>query len=130
LPSRRPAFGGSVDALVTTNDVVRRDEDGDFWFVDSLSGFVGMVSTRAIEDVLYEKLDVGACAAYAVGDDVWLAYVGSPRASEASAALEDREQPRVVIQLEDIPLTDGFRPKKAGLPRSLQDARIIDAVKR
>ena len=118
------------DALVTTNDVVRRDDDGDFWFVDSLSGFAGMVSTRAIEDVLYEKLDVDACAAYAVGGEVWLAYVGSPTAEEAAAALEDREQPRVVIKLRDIPLTDGFRPRKAGLPRSLQDARITDALKR
>jgi acyl-coenzyme A synthetase/AMP-(fatty) acid ligase len=115
---------------VTTNDVVRRDEDGDFWFVDSLSGFAGMVSTRAIEDVLYDKLDVDVCAAYAVGGDVWLAYVGSPTAVEAAAALEDREQPRVVVKLDAIPLTDGFRPKKSGLPRSLQDARIIDALKR
>ncbi len=118
------------ESLVTTNDVVRRDEDGDFWFVDSLSGFAGMVSTRAIEDVLYEKLDVDVCAAYAVGADVWLAYVGSPSAAEAAAALEDREQPRVVIKLDALPLTDGFRPRKKGLPRSLQDARITDALKR
>jgi hypothetical protein len=61
---------------------------------------------------------------------VWLAYVGSPSAPEVAAALEDRAQPRVVIKLDALPLTDGFRPKKAGLPRSLQDARITDAVKR
>jgi putative long chain acyl-CoA synthase len=118
------------DTLVTTSDVVRRDEDGDFWFVDSLSGFAGMISTRAIEDVFYEKLDVDACAAYAVGPDVWLAYVGGPTAAEAAAALDDREQPRVIIKLDEIPPTDGFRPRKAGLPRSLSDARITDAAQR
>ena len=110
--------------LITTNDVVRRDEDGDFWFVDSLSGFVGLVSTRAIEDAFYEKLDVDVAAAYPVGKDVWVAYVGSPSPEEARAALEDRAQPRVVIQLDAIPLTDGFRPLKSVLPRTLEDSRI------
>ncbi len=118
------------DELITTNDVVRRDEDGDFWFVDSLSGFVGLVSTRAIEDVFYEKLDVDVAAAYRVKNEIWVAYVGSATQEDVTAALEDREEPRVVIRLDEIPLTDGFRPKKAGLPRSVQDARIRDVIRR
>jgi putative long chain acyl-CoA synthase len=118
------------DSLITTNDVVRRDEDGDFWFVDSLSGFVGLVSTRAIEDVFYEKLDVDVAAAYPVKNDIWVAYVGTATPDDVRAALEDREQPRVVVRLDEIPLTDGFRPKKSGLPRTQNDPRVRAVVRR
>jgi putative long chain acyl-CoA synthase len=118
------------DALVPTSDVVRRDGDGDFWFVDSLGGFVGLVSTRAIEDVFYAELDVDVAAAYRVGSEVWVAYVGAATEGDIKDALDDRAEPRVVIRMGEIPLTDGFRPKKAGLPRSLQDARIRASLRR
>ena len=117
---------------VTTGDVVQRDDDGDYWFVDALSGFVAGVSTRGIEDVFYEQLDVDVAAAYGVegSDDVWVAYVGSASIERAAGAVRDRDQPRVVLRLDEIPLTDGFRAKKSALPRSLQDARIRESWKR
>jgi len=113
------------DAWIATSDVVWRDDDGDHWFVDSLSGFVGDVSTRAIEDVFYAKLDARVAAAYEVRGDVWVAFVGDASIERVREALANEKQPRVVVRVESIELTEGFRPKKSGLPRSLQDARIL-----
>ena len=113
-----------TDGWVTTADVVQRDDDGDYWFVDALSGYVGGVSTRGIEDRFYEDLDVEIAAAYGVGDDVWVAYVGGAPIDRVAAMLEGRGQPRVVVRLDEIPLTEGFRAKKSGLPRALSDDRI------
>jgi acyl-CoA synthetase (AMP-forming)/AMP-acid ligase II len=60
------------DRCFVSSDVVRRDPDGDTWFVDALSGFVrtesGAVSTREIEDALYGMPEVELCAAWAVGE--------------------------------------------------------------
>ncbi len=109
---------------IATSDVVRRDEDGDYWFIDSLSGFVGQVSTRAIEDAFYDELDVDLAAAYGVGQDVWVAYVGDVAPERVRAFLEGRDQPRVAVRVDDIPLTEGFRPKKSGLPRTQNDPRV------
>jgi len=109
---------------VTTGDVVQRDDDGDYWFVDSLSGFVSGVSTRGIEDLFYDELDVDVAAAYGVGDDVWVAYAGSAAIDRAAALVAGRDQPRVVLRLDVLPLSEGFRPRKSGLPRALSDPRI------
>ncbi len=116
------------DAWVATNDVVRRDDDGDYWFVDSLSGFVGFASTRQIEDLFYAELDAEVAAAYAVGGRVWVAFVGDASAERVREALAGRDEPHVVLRVKEIPLTEGFRPKKSALPRSLQDARIVEAI--
>jgi hypothetical protein len=114
---------------VTTNDVVHRDDDGDFWFVDSLSGFVLNQSTRQIEDRFYAELDVDVAAAYRVGEDIWVAYVGEAIDRARLVAMHgEHRQPSVIIRLDAIPLTEGFRADKSGLPRSLGDARIRDVV--
>ncbi|HEY1960715.1 MAG TPA: AMP-binding protein [Polyangiaceae bacterium] len=113
------------DEWVVTGDVVRRDEDGDYWFVDSLSGFVGEVSTRAIEDTFYEELDVDVAAAYGVRGEVWLAYVGDVAPERVEAALAERDQPRVAVRVDSSPLTEGFRPKKSELPRTRSDPRVL-----
>ncbi len=113
-----------------TNDVVYRDDEGVYWFVDALSGFVAGASTRQIEDVLYDALDVDIAAAYAVDGEVWVAYVGNVDAARVAETLADRVQPRVILRLDAIPLTEGFRALKPGLPRSMQDTRIIDSKRR
>ncbi len=117
---------------ITSSDIVYRDGDGDFWFVDALSGFVGSQSTRQIEDRFYAELDVDVAAAYAVNDtaDVWVAYVGNVSRSRLEAMLERHAQPRVVVRVTDIPLTEGFRPRKSHLPRTLDDARILESLTR
>ncbi len=114
---------------IATNDVVRRDDDGDFWFVDSLSGFVHGTSTRAIEDIFYSKLDAEIAAAYAVPDGerdaIWVAFVGDASIEYVREVLANAPSRLTVLRVESIPLTEGFRPQKSGLPRSLQDARIM-----
>jgi putative long chain acyl-CoA synthase len=117
------------EGWIATNDVVRRDEDGDYWFVDSLSGFVAGVSTRAVEDLFYEQLDVDVAAAYGVNGDVWVAFVGDAPTERVAAALEGREQPRVVLRVDSIPLTEGFRARKNGLPRSSSDPHVREVVR-
>jgi len=113
---------------ITSNDVVYRDDDGDFWFVDALGGFVANHSTRQIEDRFYSALDVDVAAAYAVGGDVWVAYVGHVDHARIRALLESHPQPRVVLELAEIPLTEGFRPNKSRLPRSKTDPRVLAVI--
>lgn len=112
------------DRWFVTNDVVREDDDGDFWFVDSLSGFVatedGPVSTRKVEGALYGLRAVQIAAAWGEGGVIKAAVVAREPLSEkqirdALSTLEVHERPAKVSQLASIPLTDGFRPVKAGL---------------
>jgi putative long chain acyl-CoA synthase len=107
------------DRWFASNDVVRRDEDGDFWFVDSLAGFVstkgGPVSTRSIEDALYALPEVElASVSSTEGELVARIRAREPldaaRVDEALSKLP--EKPRIV-QVDDIPLTDGFRPRRS-----------------
>jgi putative long chain acyl-CoA synthase len=111
---------------IVTSDVVRRDEGGDFWFVDSLSGFVRDQSTRQIEDRFYADFDVDVAAAYGVGGALWVAFVGEIDRER----LAEIPEPRVVIRLGEIPLTEGFRPSKSRLPKSLDDPRIHEVLRR
>jgi putative long chain acyl-CoA synthase len=120
------AVKGDGGEWIATNDVVRRDDDGDYWFVDSLSGFVRGTSTRALEDSFYAELDAASAAAYAVGDEIWLAFVGDATKAQVRAHVASRSpRPDVVLRLDVIPMTEGFRPKKSDLPRCEDDARIV-----
>ncbi|HVY49660.1 MAG TPA: alpha/beta fold hydrolase, partial [Minicystis sp.] len=57
---------------VVSGDLLRRDADGDFWFVDRLAGLVrtpaGPVSSRKVEDALYTLAEVRLAAAHADAD--------------------------------------------------------------
>jgi len=129
------------DRWFVSNDVVRVDEDGDFWYVDSLSGFVntsaGPVSTRKIEDALYALPEVELAAV--VSTDAGLATavraretVDRARIDEALARLSPHERPATVKQLDTIPLTDGFRPRKREVARLLARSVMrsdVDAIR-
>ncbi len=58
------------DAWPASGDLVRRDEDGDYWFVDRLADVIrtafGLVPSRLIEDALYELPEVALAAVYGV----------------------------------------------------------------
>ncbi|MFO0619565.1 MAG: alpha/beta fold hydrolase [Polyangiaceae bacterium] len=123
------------DSWYVSNDIVTRDPDGDYWFVDALSGFVRVgdrpVSTRKVEDALYALEDVRLASAYGVdgeGGKILVAsivvrgVVDGERLAGALATLEPEERPAYILQVETIPLTDGFRPRKR-----LLDAAGIDA---
>ncbi len=110
------------DRWFVLNDVVREDEDGDYWFVDSLAGFVvtkagKAVSTRKVEEALYALPEVELAAAVGVRGEIELAFVAraqvaDARIAEALSKLDEDERPTVVRQVAAIPLTDGFRPRK------------------
>jgi len=112
-----------------TGDVIRHDVDGDFHFVDSLSGFVetggGPVSTRTTEDTLYSLVEVELAAAHPApgGGELHAAIVARrrPRAEafdHAFSATPLHGRPRRIAILPSLALSDGFRPIKEGLERA------------
>jgi len=110
------------DRWFMTGDVVRRDADGDLWFIDALAGFVAQdgvaVSTRRVEDALYVLPEIELAAAFDGGDGVVATVVvrdpapSVERIAHALASLPDAERPRRVVRVADLPLTDGYRPDK------------------
>jgi len=113
------------DAWFVSSDVLCRDADGDYFFVDSLGGYVktggGPVSTRAVEDALYGLPEVELAAAWGERDRVVAAVVASEplspaRLAEAVEPLAAHARPTQVVQLPRIPMTDGYRPRRRDLP--------------
>ncbi len=132
--TRSPMEGAFAagERWLALNDVIREDGDGDYWFVDSLAGYVatrgGPVSTRKVEDALYALPEVELAACVAVRGELGLAFVAresvtDARVAEALAKLEEHERPGVVRQVAAIPLTDGFRPRKAEVLALLERER-------
>ncbi len=114
------------DRYYVSSDVVRRDANGDTWFVDALSGFVatasGPVSTRQIEEALYALPEVELAAAWAESSAIVACYqahdpIPDQRIAEALSSLAPHARPARVARAERIPLTEGFRPDKAALRR-------------
>jgi putative long chain acyl-CoA synthase len=120
------------DRWIVSNDVLREDDDGDYWFVDSLSGFVatanGAVSTREVEDALYVLPEIETAAAWGE-DGALVAVVASrepltaARLAEATADLPPHGRPCRVRWVPGIALTDGFRPRKRDLGEDAARAR-------
>ena len=117
------------DRWMVTDDVLRRDRDGDYWFVDRLENMIlsseGPVATPRIEDVLYRLPEVERVVVVAAGQGehevpVALVTAGADLDPDRVAAivvaeLEPHERPRRIWRVADIPLTEGFRPMKAKL---------------
>jgi putative long chain acyl-CoA synthase len=113
---------GDADRWFVLHDVVREDEDGDYWFVDSLAGFVvtnegKAVSTRKVEDALYALPEIEIASVVGKGGTLVATFVArekvdEERTAEALGKLEEHERPREVRQVDRIELTDGFRPRK------------------
>ncbi|MBL9023921.1 MAG: AMP-binding protein [Myxococcales bacterium] len=123
------------DRYFVTNDVVRRDAQGDTWFVDALSGFVttrgGPVSTRAVEDAIYSLPEVELAAAWGDGGEVHAAYqarepISPQRLDGALVLLPEHARPASVRFVPEIPLTEGYRPDK----RALRSAQVTPLTQR
>jgi putative long chain acyl-CoA synthase len=125
------------DIWFITWDVLRRDADGDFWFVDRHSRMLrtkaGVVATRTIEDALYGFADLRHTVVYGVereGGDRAVAVVVTEGNqglnlgawNEFATGLDPSERPGWVKRVERIPMTDGFRPDKAALETDPLDA--------
>ncbi|APR80866.1 Polyhydroxyalkanoic acid synthase [Minicystis rosea] len=120
------------DAWLPSGDLVRRDESGDFWFVDRLADVIrtdfGPVPSRPIEDALYELPEVALAAVYGIpipgeaGEVPTAAVVLQSGAHLDGAALfraletlPPEARPRYVRIVDAIPMTEGYRLLKAGL---------------
>jgi putative long chain acyl-CoA synthase len=119
------------DAWITTGDLARIDEGGDYWLVDRAADAVrtarGLVPTRALEDALYALDAVDLAVVYGVpkgGAEVPVAAVvlregreldRAALAASFAARHPKEEWPELVRVVGSIPMTEGFRLLKAGL---------------
>lgn len=116
------------DAWMPSGDLVRRDEDGDYWMVDRLADVIrgadGPIPPRPLEDALYERPEIALCAAYGVtlpgepGEVPAVAVVLRAGASLDGGALFaalPAPRPRFVRVLATLPMNEGYRVLKAGL---------------
>jgi len=127
------------DSWFITGDVVRRDFDGDYWFVDRLADMVttigGLIPTRDIEDILYEQEEIAFCAVHNL--------VSDPKALIATISLKenrkfDVEKVNAALEIlppssrpirfqivSTMPMSDGFRPEKSLLRNSMSPTPIV-----
>ena len=121
------------DAWFVTRDLMRRDPDGDYFFVDRASDVLrtpdGVVFSRKLEAVVHSRPEVALAAAYSVAIDgrgaekVVVALVlrsgrdFEPRGlfDALRTELSDGQLPAFVRVLEAIPMTEGYRPIKSAL---------------
>jgi len=116
------------DHWYVTDDVLRCDVDGDYWYVDKLESLIatpaGIVTSLRIEDALYRAPGVKRAVAYGLSEDGRDIPVAAVRASELDAAgltevlrseLAPHERPRWVFVVGSIPRNTGFRPMKSRL---------------
>jgi acyl-CoA synthetase (AMP-forming)/AMP-acid ligase II len=109
--------------------LLRRDADGDYWFVDRLSDVIRTatrpVHPRAVEDSIYQLDDVALVCVYPVelaggAEQPVAAIVPKPGrrldlarlAGQLEARHPPEARPKLLRVLERMPLTDGFRPVK------------------
>ncbi|MBT3223554.1 MAG: AMP-binding protein, partial [Proteobacteria bacterium] len=127
-PSMRVDVFEPGDRWFVTGDVLRRDEDGDYWFVDRLANMINtghsVVSTRRIENCLYEMPYVQLVAvigAHLPGQSqqapvafvVSLQTLDEDALSTQLASLAPHERPHLVRRVDNIAMTEGFRPLKS-----------------
>jgi putative long chain acyl-CoA synthase len=125
------------DTWFVTGDIFEVDAVGDYWFVDRKSEMImtklGPVASTRVEDAMYGCSSVALCIACGLreGDhEVPIAAIQlHPTAaldlaalSAAAATLPEYARPRRLRIVEQLPLTDGFRPIKVGL-RDLAQAQ-------
>jgi putative long chain acyl-CoA synthase len=147
----RGVFGGRRrDTWFVTGDIVRRDHDGDFWYVDRtshlISGPYGWIASRQIEDALYEVAGLDFAVVYGLASDrleptlrervctgasevvVATVIVADParfdhaRLAARVAQLRPEQRPGLVMLRAAVELTDGFRPLKTPLVAAGVDA--------
>jgi putative long chain acyl-CoA synthase len=131
------------DRWFFTGDLMRRDADGDYWFVDRLSDMImteaGPVASLEIEDALYSHPDVHLATAYAVGGTTVATIVvdggrtidGASLYAAIETTLDAHARPDYIRCVAEIAMTDGRRPIK----RPLREAGIaprpgVDVLRR
>jgi len=122
----RDAFA-SGDTWYVTGDLLRVDQDGDFWLVDRHGEMIrtatGWVASQKIEDALYTSGCVSACIAFGVKEQdaevPAAAFVVKPgdrvdliALADAMGSIPPNARPRYLRRVDAMPMTDGYRPLK------------------
>jgi putative long chain acyl-CoA synthase len=128
------------DIWFVTGDLMKVDTLGDYWFVDRPDQMIqtrmGPVASTRIEDGLYECQSVALCVAASRPDPedtnvqipvaALQLHPGSALDLDELArvvqAIPEYARPRTLYLVDEIPLTDGFRPIKR---RAFDRARAI-----
>src|SRR5690606_34591656 len=133
--AKRIIRGGfeAEDIWFVTGDILRQDEDGDYWYVDRASEMIrtvtGPLATTEIEDALYAVPEVGLAVAYAipVPGTTWQMPAAAVVPLEGrqldpgelldilERTLPLRARPRFIRARTQIAMTDGYRPIKSPL---------------
>jgi len=117
------------DRWFVTRDLLRKDDDGDWWFVDRLGDVIltadGPVFSREVEDVLYHLRDVQRVSVYGVtpgkGSEQVVVAAVVPREGELDFErftthvldkLAPEQRPQYVRIVDDIATSEGYRPLK------------------
>ncbi len=132
----RGAFA-TGDAWYITGDLLRQDDDGDYWYVERAADLIrtpeGVVAPRELEDALYKIPSVTLAVAYGLTTPAGLEVPAAAVVLRAGASLADDElrvalaelplhaRPHVVRVVASIPMTEGFRPLRTAPPPGGQD---------
>ena len=128
------------DLWFVTGDLFEVDVEGDFTLIDRqgqmIDTHLGAVASSRIEDAIYGAPGVALCAAVPVedpdhaGKQHAVAAVQLHRSAEldlgalsvAVATLPEYARPRRLVIVDEVPLTDGFRAIKRGIPELVANA--------
>jgi putative long chain acyl-CoA synthase len=118
------------DTWFITNDICKVDAVGDYWFIDKPSQMIatrqGPIASTRIEDGLYDCACVALCVATGAPDpehpgaEIAIAAVqlhpgealDLDALAKAVQALPEYGRPRELRVIDEIPMTDGYRPIK------------------
>ena len=120
------------DAWLATGDLFRKDPDGDFWLLDSISALIrtahGPVPPTPIRDALWAlpAVDLALCFGIRDPDAGGAIAIGAVTlrdgheidaadVSEALQVLRPDERPAYVRVVEEVPVTTWYRPVHSGL---------------
>jgi putative long chain acyl-CoA synthase len=137
------------DSWLSTGDIFRQDDDGDYWRLDGASDVIrtgrGAVFTAPIREALGELPAVDLAVAYGVrprDGRLQLAVAAvtlrddrsldARTLTNAMRVLPANERPAIVHVIDQLPVTTWFRPmtgplREAGLPAAGDDAFYLDA---
>ncbi len=136
------------DSWFFTGDLLRRDADGDHWFIDRLANLIrtkkGPVSTVQIEGALYRAPNIALAVAYGVTlpgetEQTPVATVKLISGTDVDADillelvdthLDEHARPKFIRVAKKVPMTDGFRAlktplRKAGIKKKARGVKVL-----
>ena len=136
------------DTWFFTGDLLRRDSDGDHWFIDRLANLIrteqGPVSTVQIETAIYRSPNIALAVAYGVTmpgetESTPVATIkpiegeiidGATLFELVNTHLDEHARPKFIRVTKKVAMTDGFRAlktplRKAGIKKKERGVQIL-----